>query len=191
MKLPVTAFLTFAILVCFASPKMKISKQIDDKLSYTLKDAGISFSLPNDNWFLSNKETADRDWFYSFKRKPILGSKGQDIIPAIVVKFADASQYKGNVKAFASDIKKEYLNNGFHIDREFDNLAKDYPINYKNSYMLKGSHSENGYDHILYMIYIINKKGMGIGIFLDMTKDITPTYESEFWTTMRSIKLTQ
>jgi hypothetical protein len=66
---------------------------------------------------------------------------------------------------------------------------KEFPFSsFKNALLIIASYSENGFDHVFYMLHIKKKKNKGIQLYMDMTKDIASEYETEFWTTLQSIK---
>lgn len=64
--------------------------------------------------------------------------------------------------------QKPLLTNEMKIDKILIHEDEDYPISYKNSYWNKCHYSQGDFDHILYMILIINKDKKGIQILMDM-----------------------
>lgn len=157
------------------------------KTDYMIEEANMFLKLPNSDWDLSEKIDGDLTQYY-FKRTPIADKNGIDIIPAIMVFIEDASKYEQDVTLYSIWKRKPFMEKGIKIEQTLIQDNEDYPLTYKNAYFTKCSYTSNGLDHIFYMIHIINKESKGIQIYLDMTKDIADDYESEFWTTIKSIK---
>lgn len=158
------------------------------KIDYRFEEAKMYLRLPNDNWFLFNKDKAFKDWYYIFKRNPVIDDNGRSIIPAIIVKYADAKEFKGSVKAFSDKMSAPFLQNGMQIDKVLLPTNIDYPIKFKNSLFIKAHYTQQGVGHILYLIYIINKNNIGIGVFMDMTQSLVAKYGTEFLDVIGSIK---
>jgi len=159
----------------------------DFKTEYLIPEAKLFLKLPNSNWSLTDKTDGDLTQ-YIFKREAISDSKGREIIPAIMIYIDDASKYKQDVTLFAVWKQKPFIEKGIKIDKILTQNDKDYPLTYKNSYFYKCHYSDKDFDHILYMIYIINADNKGIQIYMDMTKDIAIDYEQELLNTVNSIK---
>jgi antitoxin component YwqK of YwqJK toxin-antitoxin module len=157
------------------------------KTDYIIEEAKMFLKLPNTNWNLTDKIDGELTQYY-FKRSPIIDKNGMEIVPAIMVFVEDASKYKQDVTLYSIWKRKPFLEKGIKIEETLIQDNENYPLTYKNAYFIKCSYSSNGLDHIFYMIHIINKENKGIQIYLDMTKDIATEYESELWTTIKSIK---
>ncbi len=146
----------------------------------------LIFVLPNNQWKLAVYDSVKNG--YVFKRTPITDSAGRQIIPAISIYSQDATAYKQNVTLFSIKKMKPFLQAGVKDLTFLIQENKDYPLTFKNAIFVKGNYSENNVEHIIFMIYIIDKFDTGIQVYLDMTKSISAKYESEFWTTIRSLK---
>lgn len=157
------------------------------KTEFVIEEANMFLKLPNSDWSLSDKTDGEFAQ-YTFKRLPVTDKNGREIIPAIMVFIEDASKYKQDVTLFSITKSKPFMDKGVEIEETLTQENSNFPLNYKNAYFMKCSYSANGLPHILYMIHIINKENKGIQIYLDMTKEIAPDYESEFWSTIKSIK---
>jgi hypothetical protein len=157
------------------------------KTEYEIPEANMFLKLPNSKWSLTDKKEGNVTEYY-FKRDPITDKNGNKIIPAIMVFVEDATQYKQDATLYTIWKRRPFQEKGVNIDQTLIQENKEYPLTYKNAYFMKGSYNSNGFDHIIFMIHIINKKNKGIQIYLDMTKDLAEEYEQEFWTTIRSIK---
>ena len=157
------------------------------KTDYIIEEANMFLRLPNTDWNLTDKVDGDLTQYY-FKRSPITDKNGMEIVPAIMVFVEDASKYEQDVTLYSIWKRKPFMEKGIKIEETLIQDNENYPLTYKNAYFMKCSYSTNGLDHIFYMIHIINKENKGIQIYLDMTKDIATEYESEFWTTIKSIK---
>jgi antitoxin component YwqK of YwqJK toxin-antitoxin module len=160
------------------------------KTDYIISEANMFIKLPNTEWDLSNK-VAGQMTQYIFKRSPITDNVGRKIVPAIMVYVEDATKYKQDVTLYSIEKKLQFQGRGIKVDKISIHENEDYPLTYKNAYLTKCSYNDNGFDHILYMIHIINKDNKGIQIYMDMTKDLDEEYGHEFLTTMKSIKETK
>lgn len=156
------------------------------KTDYVIEEANMFLKLPNSDWSLTEKIDGELAQYY-FKRSPIIDKNGLEIIPAIMVFVEDASEFKQDVTLYSILKRKPLMEQGIQIEETLIQDNENYPLTYKNAYFVKCSYTSNGLDHIFYMIHIINKENKGIQIYLDMTKDIVADYESEFWTTIKSI----
>lgn len=157
------------------------------KTDYALEEANMFLKLPNSDWNLTDKIDGPLTQYY-FKRSPITDKNGIEIIPAIMIFVEDASKYEQDVTQYSILKRKPFIEKGITIEKTLTQVDEDYPLTYKNAHFMKCSYSSKGLDHIFYMIHIINKQNKGIQIYLDMTEDIAAEYESEFWTTIKSIK---
>lgn len=155
------------------------------QIEYRFSKANLFLQLPNDEWHLAVNEAPNH---YIFKRNAVTDSQGRNIIPAIMVYIDDAAFFKQNVAAYTDSLLKPFFSNGIKIVKTLKYGDQDYPLSYKNALFLIAEYTQNNVPHILYLIHIINHEDTGIGIYLDMTKDISEKYEPEFWTTIRSIK---
>ena len=144
--------------------------------------------MPNDEWCLS-KHSEDKIISYTFLRSPIKDSSGRAISPAILIYIDDAKIFDKNVTKFSITKRGNFVNVGLKLDKISSPSDKGYPIAYKNSLFMKTSYTDkNNMEHILYTAYIINNDDKGIQIYMDMTKDISKTCETEFMQAFKSIK---
>lgn len=155
------------------------------KTEYQITEAHIFLRLPNDSWHLTPTPEGNPIQ-YIFKRDKITDSEGRDIIPAIMVWFTDAGKYQykldGLVKERLGTLK------GLRIEQTLHPGDKDYPLPFKNGVFYKASYTLQNVDHVLYIVYLINKQNIAFQIALDMTKNINPEYDPEFWATIRSLR---
>jgi len=173
------------LLICFAC--ISIDKATASASSDTIqkKQFPCIFELPNNEWNLVIDNPPKQ---YLFKRSPATDSTGRQIIPAIMLYSEDATSYKGDIAIFCSKKIQPFLDRGVKVPRILSWNVKDYPLTFKNALFAKGEYTSAGLDHIIYMIYIIDKHNKGIQVYLDMTKNIAPKYEPEFWKTIKSLK---
>ncbi len=164
-----------------------LQQSIGQITDFDIKEAKMFIQMPNSDWKLNNKGEGNLT-SYIFKRNPITDSAGREIVPAIMIFVEDASKYNQDVTSYSIAKRLQFQGKGIKVDKILIHEDKDYPLSYKNSYLTMCSYADNGLEHILYMIHIINKDNKGIQIYMDMTKSLAYKYSSEFWTTMRSIK---
>lgn len=157
------------------------------KTDYVISEAGMFIKLPNSEWELTNK-TDGQLAAYIFKRSPIEDQEGREIVPAIMVYVEDATKYKQDVTLYSIEKRSQFQGKGIKVEKILIQDHEDYPLAYKNGYLTICSYSDNGLDHLLYMIHIINKDNKGIQIYMDMTQNIAGEYDHEFWATMKSIR---
>lgn len=157
------------------------------KTEYVIPEAGMFIKLPNSDWELTEK-TEGPAAEYLFKRSPVKDGEGRQIIAAIMVYVEDATKYEQDVTLFSIEKRLPFQQKGVKVDKISIHENQDYPISYKNNYLTICSYTDNGLDHVLYMIHIINKENKGIQIYMDMTKSIYDKYGQEFWTAMKSIR---
>lgn len=156
------------------------------KTDYLIGEAKMAIQFPSTKWSLTSK-TPGNMTEYIFKREEIKDNKGRQIIPAIMIYVEDASGFE-DLTVYSFMKQKPLVTNGVKIDKILTHESEDYPISYKNSYWYKCQYTQGDFDHILYMIHIINKDKIGIQILMDMTKEIADEYESEFIETLKTIK---
>ena len=149
------------------------------------KQFPCKFELPNDQWNLVVDNPPAQ---YLFKRNPITNSTGAQIVPVIMLYSEDATNYAGNIAIFSSKKMQPFLNRGVRVPRILSWHEKEYPLIFKNALFMRGEYSSKDVEHIIYMIYIIDKYNHGIQVYLDMTKDIAPQYENEFLKTIKSLR---
>jgi len=166
---------------------LTIQQSIGQPTDFDLKEAKMSIRMSNSEWALAKKGEGN----YVFKRNAITDNEGRKIVPAIMIYIEDASEYNQDVTNYSLAKRLQFQGKGITVDKILIHENKDYPISYKNSYLTMCSYTDNGLDHILYMIHIINKDNKGIQIYMDMTKSVEDKYSKEFWTTMKSIKETE
>jgi len=159
------------------------------KTEYSIAGANLYIRLPNNHWHLTpaSKENPIQ---YIFKRDPIKDRQGRDIVPAIMVWFDAVNKkiYHGDLDIYKEQKITGLMNSGYHIDLTLPSWYKDYPLTFKKGVFHKGTYSQDGITHILYVMFFINKSNIGFQVAMDMTKDIAPKYEQEFWTTIRSLR---
>jgi antitoxin component YwqK of YwqJK toxin-antitoxin module len=157
------------------------------KTEYIIEEAQMFIKLPNTEWTLTEKIEGGLTQYY-FNRTAIIDKNGLEISPAIMLFVEDASKYEGDVTLYSVWKRKSFMEKGIKIEETLIHENEDYPLSYKNAYFMKCSYTSNDLDHIFYMIHIITKENKGIQLYLDMTKDIAPDYESEFWKTIKSLR---
>lgn len=149
-----------------------------------LTEADIQFDLPNKQWALKDKQENNNMLVLFYKRQPITDKSGRQIIPNIafiVETVPDTtdlvvwSMQKRSLKPF--EVKEVITCNSKPAK-----LKHKYAIGYKGNYTDKG-----GIEHTIYVVHLIHK-GKGVQIFLDITAELFPKYESEFLKTIGSIK---
>lgn len=157
------------------------------KTEYQIKEANLFLKLPNDEWKLD--EQSDEGIIqYTFKRNEVVDPDGNKIVPAIMLYIEDASKFNGDVTMFTMQKQQQFIKAGVKVDRMLVQDQEDYPLTFKKGYFIKSTYSSNGLDHIFYMIHIITEDNKGIQLYLDMTTGIESEYESEFWTTIKSLR---
>jgi antitoxin component YwqK of YwqJK toxin-antitoxin module len=157
------------------------------KTEYTIPEGDIFIELPTDDWSLFS-HTNDKLIQYIFKREEVTDSLGRSIIPAIMLYVEDAKGYKQDLVFYSINKRMAFKNKGIVVDSILSPDKENYPLALKNSLIILTSYSDKGFDHILFMIHIITKSDKGIQLYMDMTKEIAPKYEEEFWNTIRSLK---
>lgn len=154
----------------------------------TMKEAGMSFRLPNEKWRLVDSGGSDVKR-YVFNREELTDSLGRSSAAAIVVAVEDAKNYNGDLILYSTSIRVDLSNNiAIDIKEVLSWETKDWPLPYKNAVFYKASYSENGLEHLLYMIHIINKHNKGIQIYMDMPQSLAAGYEHEFIDFLKSVK---
>jgi antitoxin component YwqK of YwqJK toxin-antitoxin module len=157
------------------------------KIEYEIPEAKLFIQLPNDEWSLTNK--SDNGLIqYIFKRNEITDSLGRTIIPAIMLYIEDAKKFDQDLVQYSITKRMAFKSVRLKVDSIMTPSHKNYPIPFKNSLITLTSYSDKGFDHILFMIHIITKENKGIQLYMDMTKELVPEYEQEFWTTLKSLK---
>ncbi|NLL27970.1 MAG: toxin-antitoxin system YwqK family antitoxin [Bacteroidales bacterium] len=156
------------------------------KTDYLIEEAKMAIQFPSTKWILTNKTSGDMT-VYTFKREEITDNKGRQIIPAVMISIEDASDFESLI-VYSIIKQKPFSKKGVKIDKVLTYENEGYPISYNNSLWYKCHYTEENFDHILYMIHIINNDNIGIQIFMDMTKEIADEYESEFIEILKTIK---
>ena len=152
------------------------------ELSHELREAKIKIDLPNESWFLADRQENRGMTIYYFKREPIEDSEGRQIIPNMSVivegvsKDLDAVTYSLLKRSKANfEVLEVYTPDGGQI--EFKNA-----VGYKGKYTDQG-----GLDHTIYVVHGINGK-KGLQFICDVTTNILDQVESEFLVTLKSIR---
>lgn len=153
---------------------------------FIIKEGNLTIQMPNEEWSLSNKREEDPT-SYIFKRNSIVDNEGRAIIPAIMIFIEDASKYEQDVIKYSLAKRLQFQGRGIKVDKVMIHENKDYPISFKNSVLTMCTYSDNGLDHILYMVHMITEDNQGIQVYMDMTKELADDYSDEFWTAMKSI----
>jgi antitoxin component YwqK of YwqJK toxin-antitoxin module len=156
------------------------------KTEYEIPEASIFLKLPNDEWDLANQSNVGITQ-YIFKRNEIIDTDGRKVVPAIMLYIEDATKYKGDVTVYSITKRTPFMEKGIIIETTLIQSDENYPLSFKNGYFMKATYSSGGIDHIFYMIHLITDDNKGVQIYMDMTKDIAGEYESEFWTTIKSL----
>jgi len=159
------------------------------KIDYEIKEAKMLLKLPNDEWSLSDKSDKGITK-YIFKRNEITDPTGVAIVPAIMLNIENAKEFKQDIVFYSIQKRLEFNKKGVTFNNKIlIPTDKEFPFtSFKNAMLITASYSENGFDHILYILYIITKDDKGVQLYMDMTKNIANKYEQEFWTTLQSIK---
>lgn len=152
------------------------------ELTQHLRKAKVKIDLPNQSWFLADKQENNGMTIYYFKRQPIEDSEGRQIIPNISViiedveKGLDAVTYSALKRSQVSfEVSEVYTHEGGQFD--FQNA-----IGYKGKYV-----DQAGLDHTVYVVHGINGK-KGLQFIFDVTTNILDKVDSEFLTTLKSIR---
>jgi len=157
------------------------------KTEYEIPEANMFLKLPNDEWYLAHQSSTGTTQ-YIFKRNEITNSEGQKIVPAIMLYIEDVTKYNGDATLFSINKRTPFIEKGIKINTTLIQSNEDYPLSYKNGYFMKATYLSNGEKHIFYMIHFITSNNKGVQLYLDMTEDIADEYETEFWTTIKSLK---
>jgi hypothetical protein len=153
-----------------------------DNLTQDLKEAKIKIDLPNDSWFLADKQETKGMTVYYFKRKPIEDNEGRKIIPNISVIIEDVDRDLDAVTYSA--MKRSKVN--FKVLEVFTHESGT--IKYENAIGYKGSYvDKNELDHTIYIVHGINGK-KGLQFICDVTTNILDQVDNEFLTTLKSIR---
>ena len=167
-------FLVSLVLVTTAFASAELTRKITE--------ANIEIDLPNDSWFLADKQTQNGTGVYFFKRNPVADSEGRQIIPNIAVIVEDVEE--GTDAIAYSALKR--LNVGFKVLKV--HTHEDGLINFQNAIAYKGSYVDQGkLDHTIYIVHGINGD-KGLQIIFDATTDVFDKVEGEFLTTLKSIR---
>ena len=166
------------IIVALLFSTLMISASAQNK---KIKEADLSFKLPNEKWELKDSQKANGKVVYFYKREPIIDSKNRSIIPNISFIIEDVDKSTDVVLYSA----QKRLSAPFDVKEVF--TYEDSLINYKNAIGYKGIYSDkNGIEHTVFVIHLINED-KGVQIFFDITTELFSEYEDEFITTMQSI----
>lgn len=154
--------------------------------TFTIPHSRLHLQLPNNKWKLfPGSDTAGGEFI--FKREPVIDSQSRSIIPAIMVYVEDAKRYEGDITIFSINKQASFQKRGVKLGKIQFGSGKDCPLAYPGI-MYRSTYTQEGLDHIIYMIYLIDRKHHAIQLYLDMTKDLGQQYEEEFLTTIRSVK---
>lgn len=159
------------------------------KIDYEIPEVKMFLQLPNEEWYLTHHSGTDLVE-YVFKRNAIQDSQGRAIVPAIMLYIEDARSFNQDLLVYSMQKRLQFSKKNIQINNKIlIPTDKEFPFpTFKNSMLITASYADNGIEHVFYMSYIITKDNKGIQLYMDMTKDIAPKYEKEFWTTLNSIK---
>jgi len=146
-----------------------------------IKEASLSFKLPNDKWELKGKQDKNGKQVYFFKRESIKDKLGRDVIPNISIIVEDVDK-KLDVVTFSA-LKRGQVN--FEVDEVF--IHEKGIIDFKNAIGYKGRYTDKFGEHTIYVLHAINKK-KGLQIFFDVLTGVFEELDSEFKFTLKSIK---
>jgi hypothetical protein len=158
------------------------------KIDHEIKEAKMFLKLPNDEWFLAKHSDEELIIQYVFKRNEIIDPSGRSIVPAIMLYVENAKEFEQDVVLYSAQKRLAFLKIDIKVEKILIPSSQEFPISYKNAILMKTNYSNNGFEHVLYMVYIITKDNKGVQLYMDMTKDIAAEYEKEFLTTLQSIK---
>lgn len=181
LKLITTVLLTMGV--------SYLSKATTATKTNLLPDTGkasfpLTFNMPNNQWNLVVNEPEH----LIYKRNPIADSHGNSVIAAIMLYTENAAAYKKDVALFWGKKMQPLTDRGVKAVQVLNWEHKEYPLSMKNAIFVKGTYNAQNLDHIIYMIYIIDKHDNGLQIYLDMTTELEKTYGNEFWDVIRSLK---
>src|SRR6478609_10169169 len=146
-----------------------------------LKQAGITVSLPNQEWKLYDEKESAKSYICVFKRTPFTDTAGHEIIPniAVISEEVDSSM---DVVTYSIRLRNK---TGFNVTHTL--TSTDLKCSCKNLIAYRGTYADRkGFSHTIYIIYII-KNNVGIQIVLDTTTDLFPKCDKEFRKFMKSI----
>lgn len=153
-----------------------------DELTQELKEAKIKIDLPNDSWFLADKQENKEMTVYYFKRKSIEDNDGRQIIPNISVIIEDVDKTLDAVTYSA--LKRSKVN--FEVLEVFNHDSG--PIKYENAIGYKGKYVDKyDLDHTIYIVHGINGT-KGLQFIFDVTTNILDKVDNEFLATLKSIR---
>lgn len=151
-------------------------------MTQELKEAKVKIDLPNDSWFLADKQENKGMTIYFFKRHPIEDDEGRKIIPNISVIIEDVD--KGLDAVAYSAMKRSRVN--FEVLEVFTHTNGQ--IEFQNAVGYKGKYVDTGgLAHTIYVVHGINGK-KGLQFICDVTTNILDQVDNEFMATLKSIR---
>ena len=151
-------------------------------LTHELKEGKIKIDLPNESWFLADKQEDNGMTIYFFKREPIEDPEGRQIIPNIAVIIEDVE--KDTDAVAYSALKRSRVN--FEVSEVFTH--EKGPIRFQNAVGYKGKYvDKGGLDHTIYVVHGINGN-KGLQVICDATTNIFDKMEDEFLIALKSVR---
>jgi hypothetical protein len=161
-----------------------MSFKSDSDLTQKIKEAKLVIDLPSKDWSLADKQNIPSNGMtvYFYSRKSILDSKSINVVPFISIIIEDVQK--------DLDITKYAI--AKNITTPFKTIEVLTPENgklqYSNSIGFKGSYvGKYDIDHTIFVVYAI-KKGKGFHMICDVTTELVDKVESEFLSTVLSIR---
>ena len=150
--------------------------------THDLKEAKLKIDLPNDSWSLTDKQDNNGMTVYIFKRQPIEDSEGRQIIPNIAVIIEEVDKKLDAVTFSALKRSKVNFEVAEVYTHEGGQIGLKNAVGYKGKYVDKG-----GLEHTIYVVHGINDR-KGLQFICDVTTNVLAQVESEFLTTLKSIR---
>lgn len=152
-----------------------------------IAEAGLTFSLPNDKWVLTEMDKCKKAR-YVYKRESIIDKNGEEVVPTIVLTVEKAGLFVTDVEYYAIDKQLEITPYGVDVDSILmKDGNKNYPLSVDNSRFFKCRYKSDSQEHIFYMIFIITTNKKAINLFMDMNSSVADRCEKEFYTVIQSI----
>lgn len=148
-----------------------------------IKEAKISFQLPNEKWELKSKHETNGFKVYIYKREPIIDKDNRSIIPNIGFLIEDINDDSLDVVNF-SIIKRSAT--PFEVKEVF--IHGDKRLDFENAIAYKAIYKDKIGDHTIFVVHLINNK-KGVQIIMDVLTVVFPEIEKEFLIALKSLKI--
>lgn len=160
------------------------------QVDHYISEAGFLLTLPNSEWYLDSKNEGERV-SYVFKREAVRDDQERWIIPSIVVLVEDlkGTNSEKDVVVYSLQQQISFKESGVSIEEILAPNSEGFPLSSKNTLFIKSSYLLDGFEHSLYMIHSITKKGKGIQVYFDITKDLDQEFQDEIQRAIRLINL--